>query len=312
MKSEFGNSRGSRNNLSEVMCVLVEMLDGYTLEKGNEPATAYPPLTIYRFESPTELTSYIQEPAVCLIVQGRKRVVLGDEEYFYDKDNYLIISVDLPIVAQILEASKDTPYIGLSLKLDKKQIAQMMLDYHISSSRNRAADRGLAVSRLELSLAQAILRLIEMLDHPEDIPVLAHLVQQEIIYRLLTGEQGRRLQQISMVGSHSHQIARAIDWLKENYAKSFKVEELASLSGMSTSSLHQHFREMTAMSPLQFQKRLRLNEARLRMLMEQKDATTAAFEVGYESPSQFSREYSRLFGAPPSRDIKRLLETTAG
>ena len=199
--------------------------------------------------------------------------------------------------------------MGLTLRLDKKQIAQMMLEDHIPPPRNHAADRGLAVSRLELPLARAFLRLADLLDHPEDMPVLAPLVQQEIIYRLLKGEQGKRLQQVSMVGSHSHQIARAIDWLKENYAKSFKVDDLAALSGMSTSSLHHHFRAMTAMSPLQFQKRLRLNEARQRMLMEQKDATTAAFEVGYESPSQFSREYSRLFGAPPSKDIKRLLET---
>ena len=309
MQSESEMTSGASKNFDEAMVSLYEILNSYTLDKGNEPSTAYAPLTVYRFESPTELTSYLQEPSVCLIVQGRKRVVLGNEEYFYDKDHYLITSVDLPIVAQIIEASKDMPYIGLTLRLDKKQIAQMMIDDHISSSLKRTADRGLAVSRLELPLAKAILRLVELLDHPEDIAILAPLIQQEIVYRLLTGKQGRRLQQSSMMGSHSHQIARAIDWLKENYAKSFKVDELASLSGMSTSSLHQHFREMTAMSPLQFQKRLRLNEARQRMLMEQKDATTAAFEVGYESPSQFSREYSRLFGAPPSRDIKRLLES---
>jgi transcriptional regulator GlxA family with amidase domain len=159
-------------------------------------------------------------------------------------------------------------------------------------------------------MVQAFLRLLDLLDHPEDIPVLAPLIQKEILYRLLTGEQGQRLRQISIIGSHSHQIARAIDWLKENYDKTFKVENLAAYTGMSTSSLHYHFRALTAMSPLQFQKRLRLNEARQLMLMERKDATTAAFEVGYESPSQFSREYSRLFGAPPSRDIKKLLEVS--
>lgn len=297
------------DELDSIVNILTDKVDSYTQEKGNEVATAHAPLTIYRFESPTELTSYIQEPAVCLIVQGNKRVLLGDEEYFYDKDHYLITSVDLPVVAQILEASKDNPYMGLTLKLDRKKIAEMLLEDHLSLSKKRNADRGLAVSRLELPIAQAFLRLVKLLDHPEDIPVLAPLVQQEILYRLLTGEQGIRLQQISMVGSHSHQISRAIDWLKENYAQSFKIDDLAALSGMSTSSLHHHFRAMTAMSPLQFQKRLRLNEARQRMLMEQKDATTAAFEVGYESPSQFSREYSRLFGAPPSRDIKRLLES---
>jgi len=297
--------------LSEAMAILAEKIDRWTLARGNEPATAYTPLSIYRHEGPTELISYLQEPSLCLIVQGKKRVLLGEETYHYDKDHYLITAVDLPLIAQIFEASRTSPYLGLTLRLDRKQIAQMLLDDHVAISRNQASGRGLVVSRIELPILQAMLRLVDLLDHPGDIPVLAPLIQREILYRLLISEQGQRLQQISMVGSHSHQIARAIEWLKENYDKSFKVEELASYSGMSTSSLHYHFRALTAMSPLQFQKRLRLNEARQLMLMEQKDATTAAFEVGYESPSQFSREYSRLFGAPPSRDIKKLLETTA-
>lgn len=310
MQSENNSKQGTASDVAEVVSVLASGIDRCTRGKGDEQNSAYAPLTLYRIEYPIEQTSYIQEPAVCLIVQGSKRVLLGDEEYFYDKESYLITSVDLPVTAQILEASREKPYMGLILKFDRKQIAQMMLDDNIASSRASASDRGLAVSRLELPLARAFLRLVDLLDQPDDIPVLAPLIQQEIIYRLLTGEQGKRLQQVSMVGSHGHQIARAIDWLKTNYAKSFKVDDLAALSGMSTSSLHHHFRAMTAMSPLQFQKRLRLNGARQIMLMEQKDATTAAFEVGYESPSQFSREYSRLFGAPPSKDIKRLLKTT--
>jgi AraC-like DNA-binding protein len=297
--------------LADAMGSLVEKMDRWTLAKENEPITVYPALSIYRYQDPTELTSYLQEPSICLIAQGHKRVLLGEDEYFYDQDHYLITSIDLPLVAQILEASREKPYLGLTLKLEKKHIAQMMVDNELSISRTQNESRGLAVSRITLPMVQAFLRLIDLLDHPDDIPALAPLVQKEILYRLLTGEQGQRLRQISMVGSHSHQIARAIDWLKENYDKTFKVDDLASHTGMSTSSLHYHFRAITAMSPLQFQKRLRLNEARQLMLMEQKDATTAAFEVGYESPSQFSREYSRLFGAPPSRDIKRLLETTS-
>jgi AraC-like DNA-binding protein len=296
--------------LSEAMATLVEKIDRWTLARENESTTAYAPLSIYRHGAPTELISYLQEPSLCLIVQGKKRVLLGEETYVYDKDHYLITAVDLPLIAQIFEASRTSPYLGLTLRLEKKQIAQMLLDDHVAIARNQASDRGLVVSKIELSIVQAMLRLVDLLDHPGDIPVLAPLIQREILYRLLIGEQGQRLQQISMVGSHSHQIARAIEWLKKNYDKSFKVEDLASYSGMSTSSLHYHFRSLTAMSPLQFQKRLRLNEARQLMLMEQKDATTAAFEVGYESPSQFSREYSRLFGAPPSRDIKKLLEMT--
>lgn len=294
--------------LADAMGSLVEKMDRWALAKGNEPTSAYPALSIYRYQAPTELTSYMQEPSICLIAQGHKRVLLGEDEYFYDQNHYLITSIDLPLVAQILEASRQKPYLGLTLKLEKKHIAQMMVDHELSVSRTQDAGRGLAVSKITLSMVQSFLRLFDLLDQPEDIPVLAPLIQKEILYRLLTGEQGQRLRQISMIGSHSHQIARAIDWLKEHYDKTFKVDDLASYSGMSTSSLHYHFRALTAMSPLQFQKRLRLNVARQLMLMEQKDATTAAFEVGYESPSQFSREYSRLFGAPPSRDIKRLLE----
>jgi AraC-like DNA-binding protein len=297
--------------LLESMGSLAEKMDRWTLAKGNEPISDYPPLSIYRFQAPTELTSYMQEPSICLIAQGHKRVLLGEDEYFYDQDHYLITSIDLPLVAQILEASREKPYLGLTLKLEKKHIAQMMVDNDLSISRDQNDSRGLAVSKITLPMIQAFLRLLDLLEQPEDIPALAPLIQKEILYRLLTGEQGQRLRQISMVGSHSHQIARAIDWLKEHYDKTFKVDDLASYSGMSTSSLHYHFRAITAMSPLQFQKRLRLNEARQLMLMEQKDATTAAFQVGYESPSQFSREYSRLFGAPPSRDIKRLLEITS-
>lgn len=311
MKPETEIPEQKDNALSEAMTVLAEKVDRWTLVSGKETTTAYAALSIYRHEAPTELISYLQEPSLCLIVQGKKRVLLGEETYSYDKDHYLITAVDLPLIAQIYEASGTSPYLGLTLRLEKKQIAQMLLDDHVSISRNQASDRGLVISKIELPIVQAILRLIDLLDQPDDIPVLAPLIQREILYRLLISEQGRRLQQISMVGSHSHQIARAIEWLKENYDKSFKVEDLAMQSGMSTSSLHYHFRALTAMSPLQFQKRLRLNEARQLMLMEQKDATTAAFEVGYESPSQFSREYSRLFGAPPSRDIKKLLETAA-
>lgn len=297
--------------LADAMGSLVEKMDHWALAKGNEPSSAYPALSIYRYQAPTELTSYMQEPSICLIAQGHKRVLLGEDEYFYDQDHYLITSIDLPLIAQILEASREKPYLGLTLKLEKKHIAHMMVDNELSISRDQNDSRGLAVSKITLPMIQAFLRLLDLLEQPEDIPALAPLIQKEILYRLLTGEQGQRLRQISMVGSHSHQIARAIDWLKEHYDKTFKVDDLASYSGMSTSSLHYHFRALTAMSPLQFQKRLRLNEARQLMLMEQKDATTAAFQVGYESPSQFSREYSRLFGAPPSRDIKRLLEITS-
>jgi AraC-like DNA-binding protein len=240
-------------------------------------------------------------PSICLIGQGRKRLFLGEDSYAYDAHRFLITSVDLPVVAQIIEASREKPYLGLTMELDLRMIARLMLDHDMPSSRPSKDRLGIAVSKVSMPL----------LEHPGDIPALAPLVQQEILYRLLRGEQGPRLRQITSIGNHGYQIARAIDWLKENFSKPVKVEELAGKAGLSVSAFHNHFRSMTAMSPLQFQKRMRLNEARRLMLAEHLDASRAAFEVGYESPSQFSREYSRLFGAPPMRDIKNLVQDSA-
>lgn len=268
-------------------------------------------LSLHRWEAPTEPTSYLLAPSLCLIGQGRKRVLLGEEAYVYDAHRFLITSVDLPVVAQIIEASSDRPYLGLTLELDLRAIARLMLDSNLPSPRPPHDRLGIAVSHVSLPLLDAFQRLLDLLDQPKDIPVLAPLIQREIFYRLLVGDQGPRLRQITSAESHSYQIARAIDWLKDNFDKTFRVEELANNVGMSTSTFHKHFHSMTVMSPLQFQKRLRLNEARRLMLTEHLDASTAAFQVGYESPSQFSREYSRLFGASPMRDIKNLNQISA-
>ena len=202
--------------------------------------------------------------------------------------------------------------MGLTLELDLRVIAQLMLDQDLTSARPTNKRLGIAVSDVSAPLLDAFNRLIDLLEKPEDIPVLAPLIKQEIFYRLLTGEQGPLLRQITTVGNHGYQISRSIDWLKENFSKPVKMEELASKAGLSLSAFHNHFRTMTAMSPLQYQKRMRLNEARRLMLTEHIDASRAAFKVGYESPSQFSREYSRQFGAPPMRDIKNLIQDSAG
>lgn len=279
--------------------------------KETQLKTEIPSLSIYRSEAPIEPVSYMLPPSLCLIAQGAKRLLLGEEEYVYDANHFLVTSVDLPVVAQIIEASVDKPYLGLTLELDQRAIAQLMVDTNLPLPRTRNANRGIVVSELSLPLLNAFQRLIDLLDEPEDIPILAPLAQREILYRLLVGEQGPRLRQIATAGNHSHQIARAIDWLKGNYNQSLRVDNLADQAGMSASTFHHHFREVTAMSPLQFQKKLRLNEARRLMLTERIDAATAAFEVGYESPSQFSREYSRMFGAPPLRDIKNLHQSSA-
>jgi AraC-like DNA-binding protein len=264
-------------------------------------------LKLQRWEAPTDPTSYMLPASICLIGQGRKRLYLGDETYVYDTHRFLITSIDLPVVTHIIEASHDKPYLGLTLELDLRAIAQLILTQNLQTSRPPAHHLGLAVSDVSAPLLNAFNRLIDLLETPGDISALAPLIKQEIFYRLLTGEQGARLRHIATDGNHGHQISRSIDWLKENFSKSVKVDELANRVGLSVSAFHSHFRSVTAMSPLQYQKRIRLNEARRMMLTEHIDAARAAFEVGYESPSQFSREYSRQFGAPPMRDIKSLI-----
>jgi AraC-like DNA-binding protein len=280
-------------------------------DKGEQHVTAIPGLSLFRRDEPTEPISSMYEPSICMIAQGAKRVLLGDDTYVYDAHHYLITSVHLPTVVQVIKASREKPYLGLRLKLDQREILQMMVDSNLPAPRAEQSSRGMATGDVTLPLLNAFLRLIDLLAEHKDIPILAPIIQREIIYRLLVGDQGSRLRQIASAGSQSNQIARAIDWLKGNFTGPLRIDDLATQVNMSTSTFHHHFRTLTAMSPLQFQKVLRLNEARRLMLTERLDATTVAFQVGYESPSQFSREYSRLFGAPPLRDITNLRQTTA-
>lgn len=274
--------------------------------------TAIPGLILYRVEAPTEPLRHMHEASVCLIAQGAKRMLLGEDVYIYDTNHFLLTSVGLPVMLQVIEASREKPYLGLKLNLDQREIAQMMLDGNLPLPRSQKASRGMAVGRASAPLFNAFLRLIDLLDKPEDIPILAPLVQKEILYRLLVGDQGWRLREIASAGSHSHQIAEAIQWLQGNFTQSVRIDDLASNARMSTSTFHQHFRLMTAMSPLQYQKWLRLHEARRLMLTERLDAATAGFQVGYESASQFNREYRRLFGAPPLQDIRNLQQMATG
>ncbi len=246
------------------------------------------------------------EPIICVIAQGAKRVLLGNDTYVFDAHHFLITSVDLPTVVQIINASREQPYLGLILKLDRREMSQLMVDSHLPPARAQPSRRGMAIGAVTLPLLSACQRLLDLLAAPQDIPILAPLIQREILYRLLVGDQGVRLRQIASAGSQSHQIARAIAWLKRHYTLPLRIEALAAHVHMSPSTFHQHFRALTAMSPLQYHKWLRLNEARRLMLTERLDAATAAFQVGYESPSQFSREYRRVFGAPPLRDVTTL------
>jgi AraC-like DNA-binding protein len=275
-------------------------------DKGGLLVTAIPALSLARRDAPTEPMSYMYEPSLCVIAQGAKRVLLGDDTYVLDVHHFLITSVDLPTVVQIIKASREKPYLGLILNLDRREISQLMVDSHLPPPRAQPSSRGMASGEVTLPLLVAFQRLLDLLVEPKDIPILAPIIQREIMYRLLVGDQGARLRQIASVGSQSHQIAQAIDWLKRHYTLPLRIDDLAAHVHMSPSTFHHHFRALTAMSPLQYQKWLRLNEARRLMLTERLEAATAAFQVGYESPSQFSREYRRVFGAPPLRDVTSL------
>ncbi|HHY0436099.1 TPA: AraC family transcriptional regulator N-terminal domain-containing protein [Vibrio parahaemolyticus] len=286
---------------------LAKLIDRWT-GNANQYDTPISGLRFSRWTTPTPPTSYTHNPSISLIAQGRKRVLLGEESFIYDANHFLISSVDLPIIANIIEASEEQPYLGLIMELDLTEISQLIVDSELAFTQSKEAQKGIAVGELSESLLDAFVRLAELLDEGQNIKILAPIIKREIFYRLLMSEQGTRLHQIVTAGSHSHQIAKAIDWLKNNFVKPLSVGDLASYTGMSKSSFYTHFRSMTSMTPLQFQKKLRLSEARRLMLTENLDAMAATFKVGYESPSQFSREYSRLFGAPPSKDIKSLRE----
>ncbi|HCH1965555.1 AraC family transcriptional regulator N-terminal domain-containing protein [Vibrio parahaemolyticus] len=286
---------------------LAKLIDRWT-GNANQYDTPISGLRFSRWTTPTPPTSYTHNPSICLIAQGRKRVLLGEESFIYDANHFLISSIDLPIIANIIEASEEQPYLGLIMELELTEISQLIVDSELAFTQAKEAQKGIAVGELSESLLDAFVRLAELLDEGQNIKILAPIIKREIFYRLLMSEQGTRLHQIVTAGSHSHQIAKAIDWLKNNFVKPLSVGDLASFTGMSKSSFYTHFRSMTSMTPLQFQKKLRLSEARRLMLTENLDAMAATFKVGYESPSQFSREYSRLFGAPPSKDIKSLRE----
>ncbi|ELA7882185.1 AraC family transcriptional regulator [Vibrio parahaemolyticus] len=286
---------------------LAKLIDRWTGD-ANQYDTPISGLRFSRWTTPTPPTSYTHNPSICLIAQGRKRVLLGEESFIYDANHFLISSVDLPIIANIIEASEEQPYLELIMELDLTEISQLIVDSELAFTQAKEAQKGIAVGELSESLLDAFVRLAELLDEGQNIKILAPIIKREIFYRLLMSEQGTRLHQIVTAGSHSHQIAKAIDWLKNNFVKPLSVGDLDSYTGMSKSSFYTHFRSMTSMTPLQFQKKLRLSEARRLMLTENLDAMAATFKVGYESPSQFSREYSRLFGAPPSKDIKSLRE----
>jgi AraC-like DNA-binding protein len=271
-----------------------------------ENLTAVPGLALYRRTTPTACFLATYEPSLTVFVQGRKRVNLGGTVYHCDGTSFLLSSIDVPAESQIVEASEKVPLLSMFLRLDMPTVREVISREELPERETSIQSRGLAVGETTVGLLGACARLIALLETPEDIPFLSHLIQREIVYRILRTPQGERLRAIATTGDLSHRTARAIAWLRANYAKPLRMEELAAVARMGVSTLHHQFRGLTAMSPLQYQKQLRLRAARQRMLMDGMDATSAAYEVGYESVSQFNREYSRLFGQPPMRDIKAL------
>lgn len=274
--------------------------------KAGEHSTAVPGLFLYYRTTPTACYRASYEPSLSIFVQGRKRIILGDTEYLCDGSSFLVSSIDVPAQSQIIEASEKVPLLSMFLKLDMPIVRELLSRDDVPEVEPSSHRQGLAVGKTTVGLLDACSRLLGLLDTPEDIPFLSHLIQREILYRILRTPQAERLRAIATSGDLTQRTARAISWLRANFAKPLHMEELASTARMGVSTLHHQFRALTAMSPLQYQKQLRLQAARQRMLMDGLDATTAAYEVGYESVSQFSREYSRLFGQPPIRDIKAL------
>lgn len=266
----------------------------------------FPGLFLGRSSQPTERAHSVFKPAFCVIAQGSKHVLLGEEVFRYDPGHYLISTVDLPIISHVVEASIERPYLSFRLNLDASLVASVMMESGVEIKKGDASVKAMDVSSIDANLLDAVVRLARLLDTPDELQVLAPLIIREIVYRLLRGEQGARLSHLLASGGDTRRISKAIGHLREHFDQPLRVDDIARELGMSVSGFHHHFKSVTAMSPLQFQKQIRLQEARRLMLGEDLDAASAGFRVGYEDPSYFSREYKKFFGAPPQRDIAKL------
>jgi AraC-like DNA-binding protein len=297
---EARGAQGSREDLVERVARAVGA-DGAVEAPGG--------LRLLRQSSPTPVDHGVSSPAFCVIAQGSKEVWLGDDCYRYDADHYLITAAALPTASRVTEASEERPYLGVVLGLDPALVGSVMVEAGHPAPGDRAAVRAFDVSPLDAGLSDAVVRLVRLLDAPaEEVRFLRPLITREIVFRLLKGEQDGRLRQIAVLGGHAHRIASALERLREDFDRPLRIQDVARESGMSVSGFHHHFKAVTAMSPLQFQKRMRLQEARRLMIGEDLDAASAGFRVGYSDASHFTREYKRLFGAPPARDVERLRE----
>ncbi|WP_191561492.1 AraC family transcriptional regulator [Metabacillus idriensis] len=286
---------------------LANLIECFSKQDGVHPTTI-PSLFLIRESIITEPISRVSEPSFCIILQGEKEVLLGEERFLYGPGNYIVSSVDLPVTGQVIKASTESPYLALKLEFTPNQVLKVINETDIQSGQGKNTKRAMFVCEVESSLLDAVLRLARLLENPKHIPVLAPLFTKEIIYWILQGPHGEALEQMALEGSNATRIKEVIDHIIYHFEEPFRIDDLAEIANMSVSSLHRHFKEVTAMSPIQFQKQLRLQEARRLLLAESTNIADVAFRVGYESQSQFSREYSRMFGFPPRVDINRMRE----
>ena len=265
-----------------------------------------PELYLYRTEVTTDVTTVVYDPSLCIMLQGEKEVYLNNDKLVYDPLSYLLVPVTVPVSGKVTKASVNKPYLALKMTIDLKKLADLVIDLGGRVERSKDQVKAMSVGRVDEALLSAVSRMVQLLDKPSDIPVLYPLLKREILYRLLLGDLGSQLRDFMLLDSQGHRISKVIEILRKKFNEPLRIKDLADEVHLSESALFQAFKAVTAMSPLQYQKKLRLNEARRIMLHEGIEAATASYKVGYESPSQFSREYSRLFGAPPKADIERV------
>ena len=269
-----------------------------------EKAAPLPGVSLFYFDTPSPSTAYFYEPSFAVILGGRKRVSVGDRTYVYDPSRFLLTSINLPTIAEVFDIDERNPYVAMLIKLDLAIAREVLADIGVRQGDEPCSDPAMATGPASPELFSLVQRTLDLFEAPQDQAFLWKLIQHELSYRLLVGPLGARLRQIVRLGTRSNGVAKAVSWMKEHYASAIKVEELAALAGMGVSTFHHHFREITSLSPLQYQKQIRLHEARRLLVVESLDAATVALQVGYESPTQFNREYRRLFGQPPIRDTR--------
>ena len=294
---------GEVDNVIALRSELARKIAAHIQVEGDQ-VTPIPGLVLFRRTLLTSCYSAAYEPSLIVYGQGQKHVNIGGTTYVCDESTFQLTSIDMPVISQVTRASLEKPILALILKLEMSAVREILSQEEFLSPEVCAGTRGMAIGKTTPELLSSCMRLLDLLDTPRDIPFLAGMMQREIVYRLLRSSLGKHLRAIATLGDQSNRTARAVAWLKANYSKPLRVEDLAHMAQMSVSTFHHHFRVLTQMSPLQYQKRMRLHVARVRMMTEGLDAASAAYEVGYESASQFNREYRRLFGEPPMRDVK--------